>query len=135
MLLSADKLYEFIFQQDLAPAHFVKSTRTWTNDHGIPVLDWSANSPDLNPTENLWAFVKQKMSNTTPNKADDLKAAIKTIWASITPMHNHRRLASKPRRTDAVIHVRGAQPGWVCRNGHIVKKPDISALNISFWLV
>ncbi len=52
MLPSADKLYgeaDFIFQQDLAPAHTAKGTKSWFNDHDITVLDWPANSPDLNP--------------------------------------------------------------------------------------
>ncbi len=51
MLPSADKLYgdaNFIFQQDLAPAHTAKHTKSWLNDHGVMVRDWSANSPDLN---------------------------------------------------------------------------------------
>ncbi len=37
MLPSADKLYgdaDFIFQQDLAPAHTAKGTKSWFNDHG-----------------------------------------------------------------------------------------------------
>ncbi len=52
MLLSADQLFkdaDFIFQQDLAPAHTAKSTKSWLNDHDVGVLDWPANSPDLNP--------------------------------------------------------------------------------------
>ncbi len=52
MLPSADKLYgdaDFIFQQDLAPAHTAKGTKSWFNDHVVTVLDWPANSPDLNP--------------------------------------------------------------------------------------
>ncbi len=50
MLPSADKLYgdaDFIFQQDLAPAHTANGTKSWFNDHGVTVLDWPTNSPDL----------------------------------------------------------------------------------------
>ncbi len=86
MLPSADKLYgdaDFIFKQDLAPAHTVKCTKSWFNDHGVTVLNWSANSPDLNPIENLWSMVKRKMRDTRPNNVDDLKAAIKAAWASL----------------------------------------------------
>ncbi len=58
MLPSADQLVkdaDFIFQQDLAPAHTAKSTKSWLNDRGVGVRDWPANSPDLN-IENLWVL-------------------------------------------------------------------------------
>lgn len=45
----------------------------------------SANSPDLNPTENEWAIVKKKMRDTRPNNVDELKAAIKATWAFVRP--------------------------------------------------
>ncbi len=110
MLPSADKLYgdaDFIFQPDLAPAHTAKGTKSWFNDHGVTVHDWPANSPDLNPIENLWSIVKRKMRDTRPNNADDLKAAIKkATWASITPEQCHRLIASMPLRIDAVIHAK-----------------------------
>ncbi len=68
MLPSADQLFkdaDFIFQQNLAPAHSAKSTKSWLIDHGVCVLDCTANSPDLNPIENrIEAVIKAKG---TPN--------------------------------------------------------------------
>ncbi len=117
MLPSADKLYgdaDFIFQQDLEPAHTAKGTKSWFNDHGVTVLDWPVNSPDLNPIENIWGIVKRKMRDTRPNNADDLKAAIKATWASITPEQCHRLSDSMPRHIDAVIHAKGGSTKyWV----------------------
>ncbi len=131
MLPSADKLYgdaDFIFQQDLAPAHTAKGTKSWFNDHGVTVLDWPANSLDLKPIENLWGIiVKRKMRDTRPNKADDLKAAVKATWALITPEQCHRLIASMPRHINAVIHAKGGPTKFcVHRNEHTFQKPDIS---------
>ncbi|KAL0146528.1 hypothetical protein M9458_058159 [Cirrhinus mrigala] len=68
-MLPANKLFgndDFIFQQDFAPAHKAKTTSTWFNSHGITVLEWPANSPDLNPIQNLWGIVKRKMREQRP---------------------------------------------------------------------
>ncbi len=88
MLPSADQLFkdaDLIFQQDLAPAYTAKSTKSWFNDHGVGVLDWPANSPDLNPIDNLWGIVKRKMRNKRPKNAYELKATVKETWASMPP--------------------------------------------------
>ncbi len=105
---------DFIFQQDLAPAHTSKGTKSWFNDHGVTVLDWPANSPDLNPIENLWSIVKRKMRDTRPNNADDLKATVKETWASIPPQQCHKLITSMPRRIEAVIKAKWAPAkDWV----------------------
>ncbi len=108
MLPSADQLFkdaDFIFQQDLAPAHTAKNTKSWLN---VGVLDCSANSPDLNPIDNLWGIVKRKMRNKRPKNADELKATVKETWASIPPQQCHKLITSMPRRIEAVIKAKGA---------------------------
>ncbi|KAK3529116.1 hypothetical protein QTP70_016548 [Hemibagrus guttatus] len=75
------KLFEdadFIFQQDLAPAHTAKSTK-----------------------ENLWGIVKRKMRNKRPKNADELKATVKEPWASIPPQQCHKLITSMPCRIEA----------------------------------
>ncbi len=42
LLTSFFKDADFILQQDLAPTHTAKSTKSWLNDHGVGVLDWPA---------------------------------------------------------------------------------------------
>ncbi len=125
MLPSAGQLYgdaDIIFQQDLAPAHSAKATKSWFNDYGVTVLDRPANSPDLNPIENLWVTVKRKMRDTRPNNADD-----QNNLGFITPEQCHRLIASMPRRIDAVIHAKGGPTKyWVPRNEHTFQKPDMS---------
>ncbi len=72
MLPSADKLYgdaDFIFQQDLAPAHTAKGIKSWFNDHGVT---WLASK--LAWPESHRFSIKKKMRDTRPNNADDLKA-------------------------------------------------------------
>uniref|UniRef100_A0A9J8DET1 Tc1-like transposase DDE domain-containing protein n=1 Tax=Cyprinus carpio carpio TaxID=630221 RepID=A0A9J8DET1_CYPCA len=94
--------------EDLAPAHTAKSTKSWLNDHGVGVFDWPANSPDLNPRENLWSIVKRKMRNQRPNNAGVLKATVKETWASIPPQQCHKLITSMPRQIEAVIKAKGA---------------------------
>ncbi len=110
MLPSADQLFknDFIFQQDLSPAHTAKSTKSWLNDHGVGVLDRPANSSDLNPIENLWGIVKRKMRNKRPKNADELKTTVKETWTSIHPQQCHKLITSMPRRIETVIKAKGA---------------------------
>ncbi len=90
MLPSGDQLFkdvDFIFQQDLAPAHTAVITKSWLNDHGAGVLDWPANSRGYLSIN---------------------KATVKETWASIPPQQCHKLITSMPRRIEAVIKAKGA---------------------------
>ncbi len=107
MLPSADQLFkgdDFIFQQDLAPAHTAKSTKSWLNDQ---LLTGQQTHQTWTP-QRMWGIVKRKMRNKRLKNANELKATAKETWASIPHQQCHKLITSMPRRTEAVIKAKWA---------------------------
>ncbi len=105
MLPSADQLFkdaDFIFQQDLAPAHTAKSTNSWLNYHGVGKL--TRPEPHRDP---VWYCQEENEKQETKKKQDELKATVKETWASIPPQQCHKLITSMPRQIVAVIKEKG----------------------------
>jgi len=54
---------QLLFMQDGASYHTSKHVTDWLEENNIDYLDWPAQSPDLNPIENVWAAVRNELFN------------------------------------------------------------------------
>lgn len=95
-------LYEdgCIFQQDNAPVHTSKATRSWLISKNIICLDWPANSPDLNPIENVWGKMCQEIycNGTQYNSKEMLKTAIIRCWENLDQSYINSLVSSMNSR-------------------------------------
>lgn len=83
----AEDIYgeSWTFQQDNASIHSAKFTKQFFASKNVPLLEWPAVSPDLNPVENLWSILSQQVykNGRQFDTLKDLKEAIKEEWAKI----------------------------------------------------
>jgi len=77
---------DFFYVEDNSKVHGKLNTRanysfcnTIRVKYHIYSIDWPPSSPDLNPIENIWRVLKQKLRNKNPHrrwKLEDLKEAM-----------------------------------------------------------
>jgi hypothetical protein len=109
LMASVEKLgiFPFVFQQDNDPKHTSGHAREYFKSNGIMVLQWPSQSPDLNPIEYLWAFMKVKVAEKRPRNISELKQVLVTVWNEITPEITRNLVHSMPRRIEAVLRAKG----------------------------
>ena len=97
-----------IFMHDGAPCHRSKMVKNFLAAENVQELEWPGNSPDLNPIENLWSIMKNKVSEMQPSSLKLLEHCIKLVWVKeISKEYCQELVASMPRRIQLVIDNKG----------------------------
>lgn len=100
-------LENFTFQQDNDPKHTSKVAKKYFEDSNISLLDWPAQSPDMNPIENLWAYLDEKIDKTGVKNSNEYFIRLNDAWNKIDIQFLKKLVESIPRRLSAVIDARG----------------------------
>ncbi|OQS53406.1 tc3a [Ecytonucleospora hepatopenaei] len=102
-VLNSDE--NFIYQQDNASVHVNGEMRGFFEGKGVPVLDWPSCSPDLNPMENLWGWIVQKVYDQciSYRSKKDLKNAILDTWRNIPLNLLKKYYVSMQKRCHGII--------------------------------
>ena len=98
-----------LFMQDGAPSHAARATKAWLEHKGISCLNWTAQSPDMNPIESVWFILDQAMRKRKdkPKSADSLFYALKEEWAAIPQAKITKLIQSMPERVSELLNAKG----------------------------
>jgi transposase len=77
------------------------------NENVPHTLDWPPYSPDLNPVENIWKVLKEKVRHRLPNTIDEVKNFLYEEWESLDNRMVIETSKSFIKRTQECIKLRG----------------------------
>jgi len=109
--------HRITFMHDNASIHTANAVRRWLEENEIELIDWPANSPDLNPIEHLWFFLKNKLHELYPESddwdlskpeiKDKMAQVLPECWQAIDERVFQRLAMTMRRRIKAVIKAHG----------------------------
>jgi len=105
---------EFVFQHDNDPKHTAKVTKRYLESIHLTETDetllyWPSQSPDLNPMEHMWAYLKKQLGKypARPKSCDELWERVSAEWYKIPVEFCRNLIKSMPRRLKTVYNAKG----------------------------
>jgi transposase len=105
---------KWTLMQDNAPAHTAKATKAFMAEQQVRVLaNWPPHSADLNPIENLWAWVETQLrKRPVCSSIEEFKAVLEQVWASVPQDLCRDLVKSMKRRLQTCAAENGGHVGY-----------------------
>ena len=87
--------------QDNAPCHTAKSVKKFLSEK------WPAQSPGMNPIENVWTSLNERANVKNPRNVEELWTILKEEWEKISLDEGKTVILSCGKRCEAVIQSKG----------------------------
>ena len=97
--------------QDKATPHTSKMTTLYLKESRIQTVTLPGSSPDINPIEHCFSFVKSKLEKEDINSLPTLRSCIRSNWNKLDRKYLEKLCLSMPRRLREVLK----------RNGNMTK--------------
>lgn len=105
---------DIVFQQDNAPVHSSKVSKDAFLELNLEVMEWPAQSPDLNPIENFWTHVSRELKKKTGMlmSKEELWEELQNVLQEKNQDLCRKLIGSMPRRVLDVIKAKGGHTKW-----------------------
>jgi len=95
------------WQQDNDPKHTSNKAMLWFKEKRVRLIDWPSYSPDLNPMENVWGYIKKEIAKKRPHTLAELEQNLLVLQNNLSDEYLGALVASMPKRVKVIIAKEG----------------------------
>ena len=112
-LSQVDPNHQLTLMEDNAPTHNARASKAFLAEKSIRKIEWPAQSPDLNPIENIWFILKSNIQELyQPRTVPEMHEALQQAWNDFPTSTLDHLIESMPKQIFDVIQAEGGPTRW-----------------------